>query len=185
MRGEALSTARRPQGGASATTRPSSSAHTQAPGRNVTSANATATSRSSGAALLAAAGVRRQRENADVDMPQLGGIAHAAVHDDARPAIAVREHREVAADQRTAQAAAAVDDEHAARARFLEHRADERIVLEAIESRDSAREAGARTIGAEDRSRDGDAIAVLVAEVGSGLHFRSQESGIRIRVGSD
>src|SRR5690606_22881895 len=60
------------------------------------------------AQLAAAPRHRRERANADRAGVDLGRIAHAAVHQDAGPAVAFGEDGEVAAEQRAAQAAAAV-----------------------------------------------------------------------------
>ena len=64
---------------------------------------------------------------------KLHHIAHAAVDHHSRPAIALCEQSEVATHQSAAIAAAAIDDEDAARPGCLEDLAHMRVVLETLQ----------------------------------------------------
>src|SRR6202043_1404137 len=92
------------------------------------------------AGLCALAGVRTQCFDADVDGAQRGGIADDAVDDEAGPAIGVAQARDHVADERGVQRPASVDHQHAAVAGLREHGFEQRVVLEATDGVDRARE---------------------------------------------
>ena len=99
------------------TTMPSASATSQSPGRTHTPWICTATSRSPWLRFSVGSGTSASARMPTSRRRELGDVAHAAVDDDAGPAVLRRRRGEVAADQRAAQRAAAVDDQHAAVAR--------------------------------------------------------------------
>ena len=65
---------------------------------------------------LAETATRMRGQRADTDLAgiELGAVTHAAVDDDAGPAIFLSQLAKIAADQRAAQAAAAIDDQYSA-----------------------------------------------------------------------
>jgi len=109
--------------------------------------------------------MRRQRLHPDVAGGELEHVAHAAVHDEPRPAVFDRELSEQPADKRAPERPAPVDDEHAPRAGGLESGAHERVVLEDFQGGHGAEEGAALSEVGEDRLADLH-VGVGVAEVG-------------------
>ena len=81
------------------------------------------------AALDGAQRHRRQRANGKARGAQLGQIAHAAIHHQARPAVARGRLRQVAADQGAAQRAARIDHQHPAFTGAVHRLAHARVVF--------------------------------------------------------
>ena len=137
-------------------------------------------------ALVGRQGHQGQRADADVAGRQFGDIAHRAVDDDAGPAVARRRSGQVAADQRAAQRAPAVDHQHAALAGGVERGLDQRIVFVALDGGHRAGKARARAEAAEDRRQHAKgAIAVVLVRVaqvaggdGGGGHGKGPLAGV-------
>jgi hypothetical protein len=98
--------------------------------------------------------VGRQRAHPDRLGVDLVGVAHRAVDHHAGPAVLRGEDGEVAAEQRAAQRAAAVDDEDPPLPRLLDRVAHQRVVLEHLERGDRPAEGRAATEGLEHRVAD-------------------------------
>ena len=134
---------------------PSASLCSVAPGVKVAPPKLTGTSSSPAPSLPLGRGIRAERLDADRKCAECVDVADAAVDHEPRPAVLESEAGDVVADERAAQRAAAVDDEHTPVARLADALLHEDVVLEAANRRDLARERrdGRRTGGAAARRR--------------------------------
>lgn len=95
----------------------------------------------------------------DVDAIDVNGVADAAIHNDAFPAIFVGENGQLITDQCAAHGAATVDDQHLAFAVFGKGFADQRVVFKNFQCDDLAGKSGATTVPLEHRGDDADGFA--------------------------
>src|SRR5690606_27417519 len=119
-------------------------------------------------AFLAFLRMCRQCLDAGIGARKFGRVAHAAMNDNARPAVSCREFREIAAEKSAGKRAAAMDDGYAPFARLLHGLAHLAVVLEGLERGDGTRKGEPAAEIAEDGRAMAHAVRMCVGKVGGG-----------------
>src|SRR6266516_4535896 len=97
-------------------------------------------------------------------------VADTAVDDETGPAVVAREPGELVADESDSPGAAAVDDEHTARAGLPHALLHQNVVLVAADGRDLARERRNATELSQLELADPCEAGVVVEDIGGGSH---------------
>ncbi len=122
------------------------------------------------ALLTAFSWMRRKSEYANGNTGDRCRVADAAVDDDSRPAIPMRERRELVSNKGTIERSSSVDDEDSAPTRFGERLPDEDVVVADFDRNDFAAKPARAAKIAKKRRDDAYPLSVLIAEIRCAVH---------------